>query len=71
MKNRPVEAEVFHDDGQTDMTMLTVTFRNFVNAPPKRKTLDAVHRMYLHKARNCAQHQAVRLHIEPDATVIK
>ena len=72
MKNRPVGAEPFHEDGQTDMTKLTVTFRNFANAPPKRKTLDAaVHRMYVHKARNCAQHQAVRLHIEPDATVIK
>ena len=38
MKIRPVGAELFHADGQTDtaMTMLTVTFRNFANAPKKR-----------------------------------
>jgi hypothetical protein len=33
MKIRPVEAELFHADGQTDMTKLTVAFRNFANAP--------------------------------------
>jgi hypothetical protein len=41
MKIRPVGAELFHADrqtdgrteGQTDMTKLTVTFRNFANAP--------------------------------------
>jgi hypothetical protein len=26
-------AELFHEDGQTDMTKLTVAFRNFANAP--------------------------------------
>ena len=35
MKIRTVGAELFHEDGQTDMTKLTVAFRNFVNAPPK------------------------------------
>ena len=29
MKIRPVRAELFHADGQTDMTKLTVAFRNF------------------------------------------
>jgi hypothetical protein len=33
MKIRPVEAKSFHVDGWTDMTKLTVTFRNVVNAP--------------------------------------
>ena len=33
MKIRPVGAELFHADGQTDMTKLIVAFRNFVNAP--------------------------------------
>jgi len=33
MKIRPVGAQLFHGDGQTDMTNLTVTFRNFANAP--------------------------------------
>ena len=33
MKNRPVGAELFHADGQTDMTKLTVAVRNSVNAP--------------------------------------
>jgi len=31
MKIRPVEAELFHTDGRTDMK-LTVAFRNFANA---------------------------------------
>ena len=37
MKIRPMGAELFHadrrTDGQTDMTQLIVTFRNFANAP--------------------------------------
>jgi hypothetical protein len=37
MKNRPVGAKLFHEDGQTDMTKRTVTFRNFANAPPKKE----------------------------------
>ena len=28
-------AELFHADGQTDMTKLIVAFRNFANAPKK------------------------------------
>jgi hypothetical protein len=32
MKNRPVGAELFHADGQTDMTKVMVAFRNFANA---------------------------------------
>jgi len=30
MKIRPVGAELFHEDGRTDMTKLTVAFRSFV-----------------------------------------
>jgi len=37
MKLRPMGAELFHADGQTDKTKLTVAFRNFVNAPKKTK----------------------------------
>ena len=33
MKIRPVGAEFFNADGQTDMTQIIVTFRNFLNAP--------------------------------------
>jgi hypothetical protein len=33
MKIRPVEEELFHVDGRTDMTKLTVAFRNFANVP--------------------------------------
>jgi hypothetical protein len=33
MKIRPVGAELFHADGQTDMTKLIVAFRYFANAP--------------------------------------
>ena len=32
IKIRPVGAELFHADGQTDMTKLTVAFGNFANA---------------------------------------
>jgi len=35
MKIRPVGAEVFHADGQTDMMKLIVALRRFVNAPKK------------------------------------
>jgi hypothetical protein len=33
IKIRPVGAELFHADGGTDMTKLTVAFRNFAHAP--------------------------------------
>jgi len=33
MKIRPVGAELFHTDGRTDMTKLTVALRKFVKAP--------------------------------------
>jgi hypothetical protein len=33
MKNRPVGDALFHVDGRTHMTKLTVAFRNSVNAP--------------------------------------
>jgi len=33
MKIREIGAELFHADGQTDMTKLIVAFRNSVNAP--------------------------------------
>jgi hypothetical protein len=33
MKIHPVEAELFHADGQTDMTKLIVAFRTFEKAP--------------------------------------
>jgi len=36
MKIHPVGAELFHLDGQTDMTKLVVAFYNFVNAPKKK-----------------------------------
>ena len=40
MKIRPVGAELFHADGRmdgrTDMTKLTVAFRNFANVPKKK-----------------------------------
>jgi hypothetical protein len=33
-----VGAELFQADGQTDMTKLTVAFRNFANAPKNGKS---------------------------------
>ena len=35
MKIRPAGAQVYHADGQTDMTKLIVAFRNFAKAPEK------------------------------------
>ena len=36
MKILPVGAELYHTDGQTDMTKLIVALRTFANAPPKK-----------------------------------
>jgi hypothetical protein len=33
MEVRPMAAELFHADGRTDMTKLTVALRKFANAP--------------------------------------
>jgi len=33
IKIRPVGAELFHGDGQTDIPKLIIAFRNFPNAP--------------------------------------
>jgi hypothetical protein len=38
MKIRPVGVELFHVDGQTDMTKLTVAFRNLSNAPTSKES---------------------------------
>jgi hypothetical protein len=35
MKIRPVGAELFHADGQTDITKIIVAFRRFGEAPKK------------------------------------
>ena len=35
MKIPPVEAELFHAGGRTDMTKLIAAFRNSANAPKK------------------------------------
>jgi len=37
VKIRPVAAEFFRADGQTDMTKLTVTLSNSANAPKQQK----------------------------------
>jgi hypothetical protein len=45
MKIRPVGAEFFHADGQTDrndMTKLIAGFRNFANAPKNENKMHAV-----------------------------
>jgi hypothetical protein len=40
MKIRPVGDELFHADGQTDMTKKMVAFRNLAKAPKKKTTTD-------------------------------
>ena len=39
IKIRPLGADLFHADGQMDMTKLTVAFRNSANAPKNSKSL--------------------------------
>ena len=39
MKIRPVRAEAFHTDTQTDTTKLIVAFRNLANTPNKMRTM--------------------------------
>ena len=39
IKIRQVQNEVFHADGQTDMTKLTVAFRYFTNAPKEPQSI--------------------------------
>ena len=43
MQIRPVGAELFHADGQTDMTRLTVAFGNFTNAPIQDRAVNTLH----------------------------
>jgi hypothetical protein len=54
MKIRPVGTELLHADGPTDMTKLTVAFRNFANAPyNNRQWKSAVgKRSAMHQTRN-------------------
>jgi len=46
-----VEAELFHADGQTDMTKLIVAFHNFANAPKKRSAT-RVHLLILYESQS-------------------
>ena len=42
MKIPPMEAELFHAEGQTDMTKLIDAFRNFPNAPKKNQRVPSL-----------------------------
>jgi len=55
VKNRPVGAELFHADGQTDMTKLIVAFRNFACAP-ENQSLRPVAAHSPHSERHCDMH---------------
>jgi hypothetical protein len=50
IKIRPVGAELFLADGQTDMTKLIVAFRNFANA---HKTVKKIMLVYSHFSLLC------------------
>jgi hypothetical protein len=51
MEIRPVVADLFHSDGQTDMTKTTVAFRNFTNTS-EDKTINSIACVHLVKG-NC------------------
>jgi hypothetical protein len=40
IKIRPMETKLYHVDGWTDMTKLTVTFCNFLNGPKNETKLN-------------------------------
>jgi hypothetical protein len=50
MKIRPVGAELFHPDEQTETTKLIIAFRNSVNAPKKCQRRHAVYNNLKKKA---------------------
>jgi len=53
MKIRPMAAQLFDADGQTDKMQLTAAVRNFANSPKKDKNIlhiQGVHYMTLHSA---------------------
>jgi hypothetical protein len=53
MKIHPVGAELFHADGQTDTTKLTVAFRNFANAPNETHSYEVINTGYLRFSQQC------------------
>ena len=48
MNIRPVRAELFHTDGQTDMRRLMVVFRNFAKPPKSKLYLVSLEALPLH-----------------------
>jgi hypothetical protein len=64
MKIRPVSLQLFHEDGQTEVTKLTVPLRTFVNAPKNGRRQTQQYKgctSHTYKVRNCAQQEAARL----------
>jgi hypothetical protein len=70
MKIRPVGAEVFHANGQIDMTKLIAAFRNFANAPKM------VGRVFIPQNMNAVfnsqslQHEPTRVWLKRETAVI-
>ena len=61
MKIRPVAAELFHADRQTDMTKLKVAFSSFANAPKKYKFFENFEK-HKHKHNPKLFHQPTLMH---------
>jgi len=55
IKIRPVGAELFHADGQTDMTNVLAALRNFADAPKRFKNFS--HTVCLHITLRLSQTQ--------------
>ena len=53
-KISPVRAELFHADGQTDVTMLIVALNNFANAPKNQVYQIAARRTIYYGQRACS-----------------
>jgi len=60
-----VGAELFHADGrtdeQTDMTLLTVAFRHFVNVPRKRGNVHIKSKIEARSRNHCCRGKAISI----------
>ena len=63
MKIRPVGAELSHADGRTDMTKLTIAFRNYVNALKKILRFPTKYTSQIQTARSLQTRLIVRFEV--------
>jgi hypothetical protein len=60
IKIRPMGAKLFHTDKRTDMTKLTVAFRNFANAPKNSLYSLTMSNQYRRNAQVCGEMKVIK-----------